>query len=380
MSAAAERGGLEVIILNVVRGLDKSRYLPIVVFLTDGPFVQEVRDAGVEARVIDAGRVRQVGKGLCAIRAIIQLIRQQSVALVHTHGAKAHVFGGLAARIAGVPDLLHLQGVPRLSLSRDGFVNLLAVLVPAAKTVACSSYVAEAFHSAWPTRNHAVVVYSGIAPPVAGMSRESSGVRDEFGISDKAPLVVLATRLQRWKGVHVFVDSAELVLRVRPDARFLVVGGTLFGLEVGYAQELQRQARELDLGSSLTFAGYRPDVHRFFAAADIVAHCSIDSDPLPTVLLEAMSWGKPVIASDLGGPKEIVEHRKTGLLVEAGRSDVLAQAILELIQEPPLRLQMGSAGTHRFRSMFHADIMIRQMQSIYQELLARRYPSIRGGK
>ena len=163
-------------------------------------------------------------------------------------------------------------------------------------------------------------------------------------------------------------------------ARFLVVGGTLFGLEVGYAQELQRQARELDLGSSLTFAGYRPDVHRFFAAADIVAHCSIDSDPLPTVLLEAMSWGKPVIASDLGGPKEIVEHRKTGLLVEAGRSDVLAQAILELIQEPPLRLQMGSAGTHRFRSMFHADIMIRQMQSIYQELLARRYPSIRGGK
>jgi len=180
---------------------------------------------------------------------------------------------------------------------------------------------------------------------------------------------VMATRLQRWKGVHVFLDAAAQVLNQIPEARFIIVGGTLFGLEQEYAAELRRRAEHLKLAGSVRFAGFRSDVIRFYGAADLVVHSSIEPEPFGMVLLEAMACAKPVVASNCGGPREVVMNGITGLLVPPKDAQQLAQAILTLLGDPDRRIRMGQAGAARVRACFSAERMVRELQAVYEGMV-----------
>lgn len=368
VTAVAERGGLEVVLLNILGGLDRSRFIPEVLLLEHGPFVREVEQTGTETHVIPSGRVRDVLKGWKAIARIVDLIRSQEISIVHSHNPKAHIYGGLAAAITGVPALLHLHGVPRFAFTREGMLSLMSVAVPARRTLACSAYLAQAFRRAWHSKREIRVIHNGVSPYVPSVG-SSLPVREEFGISDTAPIIVMATRLQRWKGVHVLLDAAALVVKDKPEACFVIVGGTLLGLEEGYAPELQRQVEHLKLSSAVRFAGFQADVFRFYSAADLVVHCSIEPEPFGMVLVEAMACGKPIVASDCGGPREIVESDVTGLLVPPNDAKYLAQAILALLANPDLRARMGQAGVARVRSHFTANRMVAQLHEVYEGMV-----------
>lgn len=373
VSAVAERGGLEVILLNILKCLDRSRFVPEVLLLEDGPFVREVQETGTKTHVIPAGRVRDIVRGGKAIASAVRLIRQQEIDIVQSHNAKAHIYGGMAARIARVPSVYHLHGVPKPSITRDGLVSLLSVMIPARRTIACSSYVANAFRAVWRTSRQVAPIRNGVMSGTPVSNGTGVTVRQEFGIPSEAPLVVMPTRLQRWKGVHVFLDAAADVIEKCREARFMVVGGALFGLGERYTDDLRRQVDRLGLGRAVAFTGYRADVSRFFDAADVVVHSSIDPDPFPTVLLEAMAWGKPVIASDLGGPREIVVDGVTGYLVPPGRAELQSQAIMRLIATPGLRLQMGKAGSARFLAEFQATRMTAELEALYEDVMGEKH-------
>lgn len=351
--------------LNLVNGLDRSRFTPEVVFLEDGPFVKEVTDSGIEAHVIDAGRVRQLLKGRRAIAELVRLIKSRGVHIVHTWNAKSHVYGGLAAAVSRVPSVYHLQGVPKPTFSRDGLVSFLSVALPARRTLACSAYVAEAFKQVWHSRREVVVIHNATSGSCSTTASVPS-VRQEFGVPDGAGLTVMAARLQRWKGVHVFIDAVADVIAVNPKAFFIIVGGSLFGLEEEYAAELREQVERMKLTRSVRFAGFRSDINRFYAAADVVVHCSIEPEPFGMVLVEAMVCEKPVVATDFGGPREIVERDVTGLLVPPNDPPALARAILLLLGDPDRRLRMGRAGAKRVRDFFRSEQMARQVEDIYQ--------------
>jgi glycosyltransferase involved in cell wall biosynthesis len=373
VTAVAERGGLEVVLLNILRSLDRSRFVAEVLLLEDGPFVREVQETGTKTHVISAGRVRNVVRGGKAIATAARLIREHGIDIVQSHNAKAHIYGGLAARIAGVPSVYHLHGVPNPSLSRDGLVSILSVMVPAQRTIACSSYVARAFGAVWRTGRQVIPIRNGVMLGTPPSNEAGVTVRQEFGIPTEAPLVVMPARLQRWKGVHVFLDAAAAIVEKYPEAHFMVVGGALFGLGEEYANELRLQVDRLHLGRAVVFTGYRADVSRFFEAADVVVHSSIEPDPFPTVLLEAMAWGKPVIASDLGGPREIVVQGVTGYLVPPGRAELQSQAIMRLIATPGLRMQMGKAGSTRFQAEFRASRMTAELEALYVDVVGETH-------
>ena len=364
-----EKGGAEVVVLNILQHLDRSRFTPLVLCLEDGPLVEEIQGTGTETKVINAGRVRQVVRGGKAIVETVKFIRDRGIDLVHSHNAKAHLYGGISAAIAQVPSLYHLHGVPKFTLSRDGIVSLLSVAVPAGRTLACSAYVAETFRQAWRSRRHVIVTHNGVSVPGSTSDLEPS-IRHEFGIPLDAPVIVMATRLQRWKGVHVFLDAAVHVLKSQPRARLIVIGGTLFGLEESYIAELHKQVERLELGTAVLFVGFRSDVFRFYSAADLVVHSSIEPEPFGMVLVEAMACGKAVVASNTGGPSEIVEDGVTGLLVPPRDAPQLAQAILSLLADRNRCVEMGRAGAARAKSHFSAQQMVGQLQGMYEQMLA----------
>ncbi len=362
-----ERGGLEVVLLQILKSLDRSAFGPGVAVLEDGPFIAELRETGTPTWVIESGRVRNVPRAAATIMRLTRLVTEEGIDVVHTMNAKAHLYGGSAAAVCGLPCVYHLHGVPRPSLTRDGVVSALSVALPAARTVACSQFVADGFHEAWHSRRAVRVVRNGLIAPT--LTPSPGQLRAELRIPDGATLIVMVARLQRWKGVHVFIEAAAQVARLRSDVHFLVVGGALFGLEETYGLDLRSRVATLGLDGTVVFTGHRIDVDRFFAAADVIVHASIEPDPFPTVLLEAMAAGKPVVASDLGGPREIVIEGETGYLVPPDCADRLAESILSLIENPDLRLRMGRAGAARFGAHFGAGRMAGELQAMYLQLV-----------
>ena len=184
---------------------------------------------------------------------------------------------------------------------------------------------------------------------------DAAGAREaraELGVADGQVLFGSFGRLQRWKGQDVFVAAAAEVARARPDARFVVVGGSVFGLEPEYFEHLRQEAARQGLGDRIRFTGFRQDVPRLMAACDVVCHTSRVAEPFGLVIIEAMALGRAVIATRGGGPSEIVASPEDGLLVPPEDVAALAEAMIRLHDSPEKRASLGLGGADRVRKQF----------------------------
>ena len=202
-------------------------------------------------------------------------------------------------------------------------MDRLATVLPARGVIATSEAAGAAQDRLRPAR-HRRVVHPGI-----DLGRFDPGqlpprevVREELGLPAGAPLVGFFGRLQRWKGVGVLVEAMPRVLQTIPDARCVIVGGR-HDLEAGYPEHLQDRIAVLGLERHVTMAGFQTDVARWMHAMDVIALPS-DNEPFGITVVEAMAMGKPVIAGDSGGPKEIITTGVNGVLVAHDDEQALA--------------------------------------------------------
>jgi glycosyltransferase involved in cell wall biosynthesis len=364
VNAAAERGGAETVLLTLLRHIDRDRFPPHVCCLSEGPFVEELRrTARVDVTVVPSGSFRQLWRGLDAVRRIGAIVEDLGSTLVHANGTGAHIYGGMAARGAGVPHLYHVHDVPEAGWNAQGLIGRLARLVPADLAVTPSRFLAAQLAHQPVHATRIVHVPNGLdAPEDLPRSAERKA----------GPVAVWCGRLQRWKGAHVFLRAAAIARPSIPSARFVIVGGTLMGLEPEHASDLRTLARMLDLESAVHFAGHQADVWPFVDAADVVVHSSVAPEPFGLVILEAMLAGRAVIASAAGGPLEIVEPDVTGLLVPPGDAGALAAALVRLLGNPGEAARMGAEGRLRAARHFSGAAMTRRIEALYGEILAKR--------
>ena len=357
VTASPERGGAETVVEQLLTGLDRARIEPSVVALHEGSFADELRAMG--ASLVEAGtlgRTRNVGRGIRVLNRLTAVVRTGGFDIVHSHGTLAHIVGGLAAWRAGVPAIHHVHDLYADTRSTDAVLQHVALRVPAAAIVAVSHSARSRLIASGAPWNRVRVVQNGVSlaptPPAS---------------APEGATVVWCGRLQRWKGAHVFLDAARIVRPLHPDARFWVVGGTLFGKEPEYATELQEQASRSPLAGAVTFTGHVHDARPYIAAADIVVHSSISPEPFGLVIAEALAEGKPVVAFDEGGPAEMIESGRSGRLVAPGDIDGMAAAIDELLRRPELRARIAEGARQRARH-FGVDAMLRRMQFAYEEV------------
>ncbi len=364
INPAAQRGGAETVLLDILTHLDRKQFEPRVLSLQAGDFNAELREkAGVEAAIVLAPQFRDFFGGRNVIKQIDNNIRDNKIDLVHCNGTGAHLYGSPAARRGGVPSVFHVHDSLNLSFSRQGLLHWFARRTPATEILAVSRSVARPFPKAHVIHN--AVNLAQFDPLIADSPSIRKTVRAEFGWSPDAPLVVWCGRLQHWKGAHIFLEAAARVAKDLPAARFLVVGGTMFGIEQHYEQKLKRQATSLNLTDCLQFTGHRADAKRFLAAADAVAHTSIRPEPFGLVVLEGMALGRAVIASNTGGPSEIIVNEVSGLLVQPNNPNALAASLLRLLHDPSLRTTMGLTARSRVATEFEMTGMMEKIQTLY---------------
>ena len=187
-----------------------------------------------------------------------------------------------------------------------------------------------------------------------------------------APLVAVVGRFNRWKGQRVVVDAAALLLeRGCQNFRVVFVGSAPPGEPV-HLQELRRRILASRCADRLTIHDFVSDVWTVWDACDIAVVPSIEPEPFGLVAIEAMASGKAVVATARGGLLDIVEDKKSGLLVEPGDAGALADALERLIKDPDLRRSLGEAGRARQQALFSINRQIDEVTKCYDEALASR--------
>jgi glycosyltransferase involved in cell wall biosynthesis len=360
------RGGVERMLMNLLE-TNRREGGPSydIAFLEDGPLVASARALGYPARVIPTGRLRDPRAYVAAVRALGQWMDQARLDVVLSWAAKGHLYAGPAARRRGLPIAWYVHGIPDRR-----WMDRLVTAVPA-DLILCCSRVAEAaqrrLRPARPTR----VVH--IAVDLARFDPDSlpepAEARRLLGLPSDGMLVMMVTRLQRWKGVHVFVAAAARLSVRHPDVHFVVVGGE-HSTEPEYRAELEAQAADTGMTDRIQFVGLQSDVPLWMQAADVLVHASFD-EPAGAVVLEAMSLGKAVVAARTAGPMEFVVDGVSGRLAGPGATEELTAVIKDLLCDPMQRQRLGAAARERARD-FSAELFTETIESAMQGIVQGR--------
>jgi glycosyltransferase involved in cell wall biosynthesis len=261
---------------------------------------------------------------------------------------------GMAARRQGIPALVHaseLLNAERLPSPAKRAVarGLLKGTARWATTViACSDLVAEQF-------SQADIRVETIYPPIAtdGEPGDGGSFRRRHGIREKEPCVAMVGNITRGRGQDLLLRAMPLV-RVRlPGVRCLIVGDP-FDRErdLDYRQRLTNLCRELEIEDAVSFTGLVDGMADVYAACDVVANPARIPESFGRVACEALVAGRPVVATRVGAVPEVLDHRRTALLVEPDVPQELAGALIELIEDRQLAAEMVAAGREEVSRRF----------------------------
>jgi glycosyltransferase involved in cell wall biosynthesis len=298
------------------------------------------------------------------VRKLTRALGQSGADIVHTNSLKAHVLGGVAAWLTRRPLIWDVRDILDPGPARRFLLGLARLTRP--HIVAMSQAVAD--HLA-PAGCPTTVVHGGRSPEHFARCQPSSTLRGELGLGPGSEVIAVVARLTPWKGHMVLLDAFAAVHRERPQARLLVVGAPTFW-ESTYENRLRERAAELGCADAVRWLGFRDDIPQLLALSDLMVLPS-RNEPFGIVIVEAMIAAKPVVVCDSGGPPEIVVHGETGLVVPTWEVGPLADAVCTLLDDPALARRMGEAGRERAVRHFDVREAVRQIEDIYDQVMAR---------
>ena len=355
-------GGAELSLLELVKTLD-SRCKSAVVCTDACPeFVRMLKEAGMDTFIARMPRIRGVGAVTALARGVAELrraIRRFKPDIVHSNTVRTHIISAIVARLCRVRVVWTIRDFTFP-------IWLYRLLVGLVDRVICVSRAIERIYGTGRVSKKASVVLNGILVPSLDISAERARIRSEYGIPEKAPLVVSVGHLVPLKGQRYLLQAALAVNGRIPDARFILVGEEQ---SQSYADELKELASEPALNGSVIFAGFRHDALSYMCASDLVAHTSVEAESFGRVLVEAMALGRPLIASPYGGPTEVIEDGISGLLVTPTAVDELADAIVNVLTDADLADKLSRGGQARFEECFDQKRETEAIQHIYNEAL-----------
>lgn len=372
LNHTARWSGGEIALLRLLDAVDAGAMKHTLVCAESGPLVDAARRRGIRTGVLplsehvrNVSRSRAAGLSAAAAPALLAyaariagLARRLRTDVIHTNSMKAHIYGAVAGRLAGVPVVAHLRDDVD-DIGSPGVAAAMRALLRhgPSRLVACSAF---ALRSARGPADPARVIYSGI--PAADVVATAP-------ISDVPPVVGMVARIAPWKGQHLFLEAAETVARQRPDVRFRIVGSPLFG-EEDYLARLRATADRPALTGRVEFRGHVPDPRGEYDELAVAVTASVRPEPFGQVLIEAMARGVPVVGPLEGGPAEIVTSNVDGLLVRPRDPDTLASGVLQLLDDADGAHRLATRALRTVRERFTTEANAARFTAIMQQAAA----------
>jgi glycosyltransferase involved in cell wall biosynthesis len=352
------RGGAEQLLLSAAPHVDRDRFEYEVAYLLPwkNALVGSLEQAGMPVHCLDGAR------GLGWLTRLRALVRRREIELVHSHSPVPAV--GARLSVPRVRQVYTEHNVWGRYHRATYWANVLTF--PRTDHVfAVSDQVRESIRYPRWLRGRRMpqveTVYHGLDPDAIPDRNGSDGIRRDLGIPDDAPIVGTVANFKAQKGHAQLLQAALRVREAVPDVRFVLVGtGPL-------EDEMRRRGKEMGLNRSVVFAGFREDVPRVADTFDVFCLPST-YEGLSIALIEAMSLGKPVVVTAVGGHPEVVTEAKDGFLVPPGDPSALADRLITLLRDRELRLRLGRSAKER-AAAFDIRDAIRRIEAVYSEVL-----------
>ena len=370
-------GGPSIHVILLTAGLAAKGYTTRLVVGTEaaheGNLLDLAEAKGVACETLASlGREIRPFQDLHAFVRLYRLMRVFRPHIVHTHAAKAGLLGRLAARLAGVPVVVHTYHGHVLRgyfgpAKTEAFRQLEWLLGRASDAlIAVSTGVKQDLVDLGIADSGRFrVVALGLELESLAGSLPRGGLRAERGIPDDAPLIGMVGRLVPIKDVPTFLRAAAKVRQITPQARFALVGD---GEERVLLEDL---CARLGMAEAVTFHGWRRDMQSVYGDLDVVVNSS-RNEGTPVALIEALAAGRPVVATRVGGTPDLLRGGEFGRLVAAGDAAALADAILATLADVTGAGSRARAGqTHVLRE-HSAARLIADIDALYRELLAEK--------
>lgn len=365
MSSIAMGGGER----NVVSVLPSLRQIGVDVMLCtlntrrDSLLVEDFNMSGITRFDLQARRMTDLNSW----RRFTALLHDQGIDLVHAQDQDTIIYAGLAHCFLKTPTVMTRHVLKETADSWKAALRATLVFWSARygmeRIVAVSDAVRREFamQTGIPV-SKIETIYNGIDLERFDLHQAKHEVRRKLGWDIQVPVVVLVSVLRPGKGFELLFDALPRIRAVIPDVQIKIVGGGVL------ENELRKQAQAFG-DTAVEFLGSRKDIPELLRASDVLIQTSW-SEALPTVLIEAGAASLPVVVTDVGGTREIVQDGVGGYIVEPGDAPNLADRVVEILKDPALAEAMGRAAHARVFNIFTLSSQALQLKTLYEKTLA----------
>ena len=364
LAGSAGYGGGERYLELLFDRLDHSRFSPLLICPEPGPFVEKMAAKGIATNVVHLAPLFNP----FALMRLTWWLKRNNVMILQTHGARANIYGRLAAWLAGVPCVVStvhnsIRDYQVNPIKRWIYGSMLRVTLSLTDRIICVSdalkrdVLADCPDAAPLT----TTVWNGIDLLVFTRSDNRDQIRREWCVG-QGPALLTVARLTQQKGHRFLIDTLPGLLAEWPSLVCLFVGD-------GECRESLRDlARKKRVEQSCRFVGSKDEVIDWYAAADVMVLPSL-SEGFPFAVLEALAMSCPVVATAVNGVPEIIEEGKTGVLVPPRNAQALETAIRNVLRDPAWAARMAQAGQKDVFARFTAGKMVQDTVRVFEEAM-----------
>lgn len=361
--SSSELYGSDRSLLNIVKGIDKSEFNVFVILPCLGPLVDEMKKIeGVKVEICEVAVLRRknlsIKGGIIYFKELIQsvsflknYIKKNRIDIVDTNTAVVFP-GAIAAKHCGIKSVWHIR-----EIIKNGMENrVISMMMNRYADIIIANSVSTS-NALQVNKEKIHVIYNAVEEDNCIHKKEH-----EFLV------VGMAGRINRWKGQKLFVDMAEIVHKRFPKVVFKIAGDAYVGEE--YLKiELQQYIRDKNLESSVVLLGQVNDMKKFYEELDVFVLPSTQPEPFGLVVIEAMGYGIPVVATNHGGPVEIISEGEDGYLVEFTTANQMAEKVELLLSNERLRKKMGMSGAKKKKEKFSISTMVDEVEKVFRKAM-----------
>jgi glycosyltransferase involved in cell wall biosynthesis len=298
------------------------------------------------------------------LRRATQLVRRLQPDAFYASQQSYDIFmGRCLSRLFAKPLLVHLHYTVGPWLGR----STLKRIVRASRVICVSEFIRDQALAAGVPPDRALTLLNAADVTSFDVQRSRRAILEAFCLPSQARIIIAAGRIDPSKGHQALLEAFQLLGVRVPEARLVVCGAST--TRDGYEQQVRARADQLRVSDRVTFAGSRPDLPALFAGADVMC-LPTENEPFGLVFLEAMAAGLPTVAYRSGGVPEIIQHGKTGFLLEVGDVPGMARRLQELLENPELAERMGAAGKQRATCDFEPRHIAKRWAELVRGALA----------
>ena len=361
--SSSELYGSDKSLLNIVKHIDKEKFKVFVILPCEGPLVKELEKiSGVNVEKFEIavlrrknlsimGGIKYIRDFYYSYKFLKSYIKDNNINIVDTNTSVIFP-GAIVAKRLGCKSIWHIREIIKSSIEN----KIISFIMQRYSDLIVAN--SKATGKALKVNQEKVrVIYNAI---------EEKNTTEKKNKTETKFTVGMAGRINRWKGQKLFVDAAEVVHKYYPDVIFKVAGDVYIG-EEHLKQELQEYISNKGLTNYIKLVGQINDMNSFYESIDVFVLPSIQPEPFGLVIIEAMEHKVPVIATNHGGPAEIITNGEDGFLVDFNDCNELAKSIIKLIEDDSLREKISENGFKKKRKLFSVEEMVKAIENVFNE-------------